>query len=85
MDISDIKTGNLIAKGVVNHASNAYEFSHFLPYSEPVPSELSFEREGKIILPKPFAYDNVSINVSYFESKTEEQVELSCGIEDEVQ
>ena len=63
VEISDISTRNIIAKGVANHASKAYEFSHFLPYSDPVHSQQPFEREGKFILPKPFAYGNVSINV----------------------
>ena len=31
VEISDISTGRIIAKGVANHASKAYEFSHFLP------------------------------------------------------
>ena len=30
--ISDISTRKIIVKGVANHASKAYEFSHFLPY-----------------------------------------------------
>ena len=46
-----------------------YEFSHFLPYLEPIQSQFPFEREGKFILPKIFAYDNVSINV--FDSESE--------------
>ena len=33
VEISDISTRNIIAKGVANHSSKAYEFSHFLPYS----------------------------------------------------
>ena len=65
MEISDISTGIIIEKGVANHASKAYEFSHFLPYSDLVQSQLLFKREGKTILPKPFAY----YNVSYLESK----------------
>ena len=64
VEILDISTGNLIAKDGANHASKAYEFSHFLPYSDLVHSQLPFEREGKFILPKHFAYDNDSINVS---------------------
>ena len=32
VEITNISTGKIIAKGVVNHASKAYEFSHFLPY-----------------------------------------------------
>ena len=63
MDISDISAGKLIVKGVANHASKAYEFSHFLPYSDLVQSQLPFEMEGKFIIPKPFSYDDVSINV----------------------
>ena len=72
MEISCISTGKLILKSVANHVSKAYEFSHFLPYSDQVPSQLPFEREGKFILPKPFAYDNVSINVSYSKSEAED-------------
>ena len=64
MEISDISTGKLIEKGVAIHGSKTYEFSHFLPYLDLVQSQLPFEREGKTILPKPFAYDNVYINVS---------------------
>ena len=48
-------------------------------------SQLLFEREGNFILPKPFAYDNVSINVSDLESEAEDQVESVFGIEDKFQ
>ena len=37
--------------------------------------QLPFEREGKFILPKHFAYDNFFINVSDSESKAKDQVE----------
>ena len=33
VEITDILNGNVIAKGVVNHTSKVYMFSHFLPYS----------------------------------------------------
>ena len=36
MDISDISNGNIIEKGVAKHASKAYEFSHFIPYPDPM-------------------------------------------------
>ena len=36
--IIDISIGNIIAKGATNHTSNAYEFSHFMPFSEPMHS-----------------------------------------------
>ena len=38
VEITYISTGNIVAKGVANHASKAYEFSHFMPYSEQVHS-----------------------------------------------
>ena len=38
VDISNISTGNIIVKGVPNHASKEYEFSHFLPYLDLVQS-----------------------------------------------
>ena len=75
IDISDISTGKLIAKGVVNHASKAYEFSHFFPYSVPLQDMQPVIREGKFILPKPFTYDDVSCDESDPEFKDEDQVE----------
>ena len=56
MEITDISTGNIIAKGVANHASKVYEFSHFMPFSEPVHSQ----REGKNI-PSPSLAVSTSI------------------------
>ena len=38
VEITHISTENIIVKGVANHASKAYEFSHFMPPSEPVNS-----------------------------------------------
>ena len=35
VDISKVSIGNLIVKGVANHAFKAYGFSHFLPNSYP--------------------------------------------------
>ena len=64
MEISDISTRKLIAKGVANHASKEYEFSHFFPYLDTVQIMRPFKREGKLILPKPFSYDDVSCDVS---------------------
>ena len=73
IQISYISTRNIIVKGVANHASKAYEFSHFLPYANLVQSEPPFERKGKFIL--PFEYDNVSINVSDSKYEVDDQVE----------
>ena len=47
VEIIDISTRNSIAKGVANHASKAYEFSHFMPPSEPVHSQQPLAREFK--------------------------------------
>ena len=49
MEIIDISTRNIIVKGVAKHASKAYEFSHFMPFSEPVHSQQPLAREGKNI------------------------------------
>ena len=56
VEITYISIGNIIAKGVANHASKAYEFSHFMPFSEPVHSQ----REGKNI-PSPSLAVSTSI------------------------
>ena len=85
MDILHTSTGNMIVKGVANHASKEYELSHFLPYLDTVPSQLPLEREGKFILPKPFSYDNASLNFIDLEYEAEYQVEPVYGIKDEFQ
>ena len=79
MEISNISIGKMITKCVANHSSKAYEFSHFLPYLDPMQSQHLIKREDKFILPKPFSYDDVS------ESEAQDQVELVFGIEDEFQ
>ena len=35
VEIIEISNGKVIAKGVANHTSKVYMFSHFLPYSNP--------------------------------------------------
>ena len=35
VEILDISNGKFIAKGVVDHSSKVYKFSHFLPFSNP--------------------------------------------------
>ena len=66
VEITDISTGNIIAKGPTNHSSKAYDFSHFLPFLDPVHSQLPLERGGKNILSTPFA-----ISTSILESIAE--------------
>ena len=55
MEITIISTGNIIVKGVGNHASKAYDFSHFIPFSKPVHSQQPLVREGKNISSTSFA------------------------------
>ena len=45
VEITNISTGNIIVKGAANHVSKEYNFSHFMPFLEPVHSQ----REGKKI------------------------------------
>ena len=54
VEVSYISTGKIIAKGVANHASKEYEFSHFSPYSDPAHSHLPLEKGDKTIIPTPF-------------------------------
>ena len=35
VEITEISNGKVIEKGVVDHTSKVYKFSHFLPYSNP--------------------------------------------------
>ena len=55
IEITYISTGYIMEKGATNHASKAYEFSHFLPFSEPVHSQLPLERGGKNMSSTSFA------------------------------
>ena len=55
VEITYISTRNIIAKGAKNHASKEYEFSHFMPFSEPVHSQQPLAREGKNISSTSFA------------------------------
>ena len=80
LEISDISTGKIIVKGVANHASKAYEFSHFLPYSDPVQPQLPFKRRGKKILSTPFVNDVLS-KVSYSQYEEQDQHDLDIEIE----
>ena len=39
VEITNISTRNIIEKGIANHAWKEYEFSRFLPFSEPMHSQ----------------------------------------------
>ena len=73
MEISYIPTGKIIVKGVANHASKEYEFSHFLPYSAPVQSQQPFEREGNNSLSSPFADNDMLSKISVSEDEEQDQ------------
>ena len=76
MEISNISTGKIIVKGVANHTSKAYEFSHFLPYSYPVQSQHPFEREGKNSLSSPFVDNDMFSNISVSEEEEKHHHDL---------
>ena len=38
VEITNISTGEIVAKGIVDHASKAYYFSHFMPFLVPATS-----------------------------------------------
>ena len=80
VDISYISTGNLIVKGVANHASKAYEFSHFLPYSAPAQSQEPFERGGINSLSSPFVDNDMLSNISVSEDEEQDQHDLDIDI-----
>ena len=80
VEITNISTRNIIAKGVANISSKAYEFSHFMAYSDPAQPQLPFERGGKKILSTPFVFDVLS-NVSDSEDEEQDQHDIDIEIE----
>ena len=56
VEIINIYTQNIIAKGATNHASKEYDFSHFMPFQEPMHSQQPVAREGKNISSTYFAF-----------------------------
>ena len=79
VEISDISTGNIIDKGVANHASKAYEFSHFLPYSTPAQSQQPFERGGINSLSSPFADNDILSNISFSDDEEKDEHDLDIN------
>ena len=78
MEITNISTGNIIVKGVANHASKAYDFSHFMPFSKPVYSQHPLSREGKNISSTYFAVSNsiADLAISVYEIEIQGDSEL---------
>ena len=48
VDITKISSAKFIAKGVANHTSKVYMFSHFLPYSNPSALLIHANEESKL-------------------------------------
>ena len=48
VEITNISSGKVIAKGVSNHTSKVYMFSHFLPYSNPAALLIHANEESKL-------------------------------------
>ena len=72
VEITKIASGNTMAKGIGDHASKAYAFSHFMPYSDPVQPRLLFEADKGIKTPLlPIADTNLLSNISYSDSEEE--------------
>ena len=73
VEITYISTGNIIAKGIVDHSFKEYAFSHFIPYSDPVQPQLLFEADKGINIPLlPIADTILLPNISYSNSEEEE-------------
>ena len=67
VEISRISNGRVIAKGVVDHSSQVYKFSHFLPFSNPS-SLLTHANEAIKIWHEIFGHLNYKY-LSYFSDK----------------
>ena len=80
VEISNISTRNIIAKGVAKHASKEYELSHFPPYSSPVQSQQPFKREGKNSLSSPFVDNDILSKILVSEDEEHDQHDLDIKI-----
>ena len=60
VEITEILNGKFIAKGVVDHTSKVYKFSHFIPYSNPS-ALLIHANEARIFGMKYLAMLTISI------------------------
>ena len=73
VEITNISTKKIIAKGIADHASKEYAFSHFMPYSDVVQPHLPFKEDEGITTPLlPIGYTYLLSNVSDSDSKEEE-------------
>ena len=81
VEIIDISTGNIIAKGVAIHASKAYAFSHFISFLYRIQTQLPFiAYKGIQTLLFPFADEYLLSNVSDSKDKEEDHYDLDIDI-----
>ena len=72
VEIKNISNGKIVAKGIADHASKAYYFSHFMPFSVPTSSQLPFEADEGINIPSlPIAVSVSNPYISYSYSEEE--------------
>ena len=81
VEILDISFGNIIAKGIEIHSSKAYALSHFMPYSDPIQSQLPFKEEEGINSPLfPFVDKDVLSNFSNLEDEEQDQHDIDLRL-----
>ena len=74
VEIIKISTRDIVAKRITDHASKAYIFSHFIPFTVPPSPELPFEAyEGINIHSLPIADSVLFLDISDSDSKGEAQ------------
>ena len=73
VEITKISTGDIVMKGIVDHSSKAYIFSHFMPYIVLASPQLPFEADEGINIPSlpivvPVSIPDISDSYSEVES-----------------
>ena len=72
VEIINISTGDIVAKGIADHASKAYYFSHFMSLSVPSSPQLPFEADEDINIPSlPIVVSVLNTDISYSDSEEE--------------
>ena len=72
VEITNISTGDIVVKGIDDHASKEYYFPHFLPFLVPASSHLPFEVDEGINIPSlPIAVS--VLNPNSYDSYSEEE------------
>ena len=64
LEITNISTGDIVAKGIADHASKAYIFSHFMPFTVATSPQLPFKSDEGINIPSlPIAGSVIFTNI----------------------